>query len=221
MPSRTPLRTIIRIAYLVVLLGMLMFVGYRGRCKVLTCQPATWSAIYEIAQTQAAKAGPSYRVGLVQAEPSFHTNLTAEGPYDITIRIKLISAQPDAQEDGLYPEQTIEFTDRDQWISWWNNRQWTGELPLLESQQRLTRVRIDPREVYRRTWALAQRELSSAIQLGAASMDLYTDESMQVRFGVESAWAISYYDDVDYLIYWIDAQTGTLIQQTKERIHKP
>ncbi len=48
-------------------------------------------------------------------------------------------------------------------------------------------------------------------------MNLYTEDMPQERFGVESAWAISYYDDVDYLTYWLDAQTGKIIEQTKDR----
>jgi hypothetical protein len=221
MPSHTKLRHIVRIISVILLFALLTFAGYRNRCKLFTCQPATWANIHTIAQTQAAKAGPSYRIGIVRAKPAFRTTLLADGPDDITLSLELISAQPDMAHDGLYPVQMVEFADRDQWITWQNQGEWTSELPSTQAQQHLSRVRVSPRDVYHSTWNAAQRELSSSIRLSGAWMTLYINELPQERFGIESAWAISYSDGIDYLTYWIDAQSGKVVEQTKERFRKP
>lgn len=220
----TTLRQIsVRIVSFIFLAGLLFFAGYVGypvRCNVLACPPAAWSTIYEIVQTQAAKAGPTYRTGSIIAEPSFKTDFTTDGPSTIALRVTYISTEADIQEGGLYPEQMIEFSDRDPSIRWQNGKQWSGQLPSLQDQQRIARIRVSPREVYRATWGPAQRELSHSVRLDAASMLLLTDDSVQERFGVESAWAVSYYNDLKYITYWIDAQTGRIVQQTNEEIHK-
>lgn len=200
--------------------------GYRGRCELITCQPATWAEIFDLAQTQAAKAGPTYYIGRIRAEPTFRSKFATDGPYDLTIRIEFTSTQSNMAYDGMrvrpvYSEQTIEFADRDQWVTWQRRSGWTSEEPSVEEQQRLRRVRIGPRDVYRLTWQAAQHELSPSIDLSSASMSLYTDELPQERFGVESAWVISYFDSTDFLIYWIDAQTGKVLNQTKEHVGKP
>ncbi len=132
----------------IVIIVTLTFAGYRGRCKLFTCQPAMWATIHPIAQTQSAKAGLNYRIGVVRAEPVFRTSLTADGPYDIRIRIELISTEMDRMQPGMYPVQMIEFADRDQWIIWKNRYSWTSESPSAEAQKRLSHVRISPREVY-------------------------------------------------------------------------
>jgi hypothetical protein len=194
---------------------------YHGRCQLMLCQPATWTEVLQLVQTHAAQAGPNYQVGMIRANPAFRSDLTADGPSHITIRIDLISSQPELPERWMYTQQTIEFEDRQQWVRR-TGRYGTSEQPSLESQQRLNRIRISPRDVYRITWQAAQRELSTSISLTYSSMNLYTDGLPQERFGVESAWVISYHDDKEHLTYWIDAQTGEIVEQTKEeRFKKP
>lgn len=174
-----------------------------------------------LAQTEAAKAGANYRIGRILAAPTYQTTLLTDGPETLTLRVKLVSSQRDMLQDGLYREQTVAFADRDQWVAWEHQRAWTSELPPVEAQQRLSRVRIAPRDVYRMTWQAVQRELSASIRLSSASMTLYTNALPQARFGIESAWVVSYDDDTGSLTYWIDAQTGTIVQQIRERGHRP
>ncbi len=188
---------------------------YAERCQLLPCPAATWQDLVVLADGEATHAGAGYAVGRLQAEPTFRTSYTADGPVEITMWVDIVATTPTAADPGMYDWHRIELTDRDlrrRRISSGT----TSESPTPAAVQRLQRVRIGPRDVYRITWAAAQRTLAPATPVSAAPMSLYTDTLPTERFGIESAWVISYAAARRVLTYWVDAQTGAIVTHTIE-----
>lgn len=197
-----------------ILVGVLLYQGYRQRCDLLTCTPLTWPELQAMARTYAEKAGPGYRFERMYVEPAHGTAGSVGEPDTLRVRMKFVAPEPseNGPDEGMHSVSTVEFEDPYQTVQWKGRGEWTSNRPSPEWQQRFDRVRIGPRDVYRLTWERAQQDLSSTIW-PYADMKLYLDDWLQAQGGPESQWVIDYYDDDGSITYNIDAQTGAIVGQ--------
>ncbi|MBV9789470.1 MAG: hypothetical protein JOZ51_14895, partial [Chloroflexi bacterium] len=149
--SKYPFRAIL-VAF--ILVGMLLYLGYRQRCTLLACAPLTWPELQALARTYAEQAGPGYRFERMYVEPAYRTTMSAGEPDTLRVRMKFVAPERSESrpDESLYSVSTVEFEDPHQMVQWRGRGEWTSNRPAPEWQQRFDRVRIGPRDVYRLTW---------------------------------------------------------------------
>ncbi len=202
-------RILRRILLALIVVGLLVH-SYRYRCLLLTCQPATWPEIQQLAQQYAAHAGPGYRMGLITTDAG---PLTPDGPATLRIRIQFIGTEHEPDQPDRYPVRTIEFDDRERHIRWIRWTLATGTRLTPESQDHHARVRIGPREAYRIALTAARVDVPSATTLDPGSATLFVKNDPHGWTHPDSFWSVSYLDDHTSRSYSIDAQSGAIIDR--------
>jgi hypothetical protein len=183
---------------------------YRHRCAWVTCAPLTWADMQALGRAAANQRNPDYRIEAVFVDLPTGTPSPALGPVPLAVRMHY--GDPDGDPvQGAYP--THEFTIDTQGQVWsWDV--WAySELPAPDAQQRFARARIGPQEVYALTWEHAQQALP-APGSAAAKMLLVVTEGRFWRS--EPTWSITYYRGRDLVTYYVDAETGALIERDRQ-----
>jgi hypothetical protein len=190
--------------------------AYWNRCYVVSCSPASWKKIVEIAF---AHSGTDFRIDYISARPShFWNSYTEAGPAFIDIDVKYISLQIDGSiinENNInHPVKHLEFNDFNLITMTRTGSSWANYVPPEDGQEKLKRVTVHPRDAFRMTWSLAEKD--SALPAKSAHVSaLLSFNRVAKKFRCESIWAIFYYYDHIALTYYIDAQTGEIISSEK------
>ena len=188
---------------------------YSYRCAFGTCTPASWDSMQTtlLAQANPLFGRPYYFDGL-KAKPAFQTKFTDEGPSHLTLDITLIDMSESS--DCRCQVKRFETNDRNFHIAWFGDSNVrVHPSPTLETQAHFGRVKLGPRDAYRATWTIAQRELGSAFIPEYSSASLHTNEEVTLALQGESIWVMYYQNGKASLMIWLDAQNGDLVKQTR------
>lgn len=211
----------IRTILLVTTLVFGAFFLYSYRCAFGTCTPAPWETIQTTLSAQANPFfGHPYYFNGLKAEPAFQTSFTDEGPSHLTLHVTLIDMSESS--DCRCQAKRFETNDRNFQVAWFGDSHIrVHPSPTLETQARFGRIKLGPRDAYRATWAIAQRELGPAFIPEYSTASLSTDEEVTLALGRESIWVMYYQNHKASLMIWIDAQNGDLVKQTLTTIKIP
>lgn len=189
--------------------------AYENRCHIIGCSPASWEKILDLAF---AHSGSDFRIEYISAQPPHFGNSYSEvGPAFIDIDVSYISLKTDdsiADKKINHPVKHLEFDDQTLMSSSRTGGQWANYVPPEDSQEKLKRVTIHPRDAFRITWTLAEKD-SSLPAKNAHVSALLGFYNLADKFGCESMWAVSYLYDHVALTYYINAQTGQIISSEK------
>ncbi len=197
---------------IVVLAMVFIKPAYENRCHILDCPPASWETIQEMAFGQ---TGNDFRIKYISARPSRWNSYAEMGPDFIEIDVTYISLNTDKsshQEEINHPIKYLTFDDQNLIAKTRTGSSWYNRIPSSDSQEKLKRVTVSPRDAFRITWTLAYKETSfSANKANVSALLLF--DNINEKYGCESIWKVSYYyDDLRYTLdYYINAQTGQII----------
>ncbi len=194
---------------------------YWNRCYVISCSPASWEKILEIAF---AHSGSDFRIDYISARPShFWNSYTEAGPTFIDIDVSYISLEIDDtridEHNTNHPIKRLEFNDFNLITRTHTGSSWANYVPPEDGQEKLKRVTVHPRDAYQLTWNLAKEETSISAENAIASAILVFNV-VDEKYGCESIWAVQYQYDTIVLTYHINAQTSQIISVEKMVIPK-
>lgn len=184
------------------------------RCHFVACQPLTWPELRALARQQAASAGAGYEVEAIMASPIFPTAMTESGPYDIEFTVFVGNSRESTIAPGSYGTKTFEVLDRSRSIRWRDGEGGSSESVPADAADRLQRVQIGPRDAYRITWPEAQREMQVS-QILSAHMRFSVNDWEKGLHGADLTWQVSYVDDAIEMTYWVDAETGKIVDSKR------
>jgi hypothetical protein len=202
---------------LLIILVFCVKAAYENRCHFINCAPASWNEIRDIALAQ---AGDNFRIQYISAHPAAWNNFTETGPGFLDLTVTYVSLKPDDSNtnSGKYSQKYVEFDDRSLLVKIRTGNSWSNGYPSnisKESQERLSKVTIHPRDAFRTTWKLAETALSHPPNNELTSALLVFDDKIKERFGCESIWVVNYiYNDAS-MTFRVDAQTGQVISTEK------
>ena len=189
--------------------------AYENRCHIISCSPASWERILNLTF---AHSGSDFRVDYISAQPSrFGNSYSEAGPAFIDIDVSYISLKTDnsATDKKInHPVKHLEFDDQTLISSSRTGGQWANYVPPEDGREKLKRVTVHPRDAFRMTWMLAEKD-SSLPATNAHVLALLGFNNLADKFGCESIWAVSYLYDHVALTYYINAQTGQIISSEK------
>jgi hypothetical protein len=191
--------------------------AYENRCHILNCPAASWKTILDMAFAQ---TGNDFRIDYINAHPSEWNNYTEAGPDFIEINVSYISLNTDKsspKEEINHPMKFFRFNDQSLITDTSTGNAWSGRVPSKDSQEKLKRTIVTPRDVFRITWTLAYNESSLSAQNVNAFL-LF--DNINEEYGCESIWKVFYDYDEYMLVYYINAQTAQIIAHEKTRTKK-
>jgi hypothetical protein len=190
---------------------------YENRCYVLKCSPVSWK---EILDTTFAQAGNNFRIDGIYASPQWSSDTEAE-PEFVSIHVMYVSLESDpsrAGEETNHPVKYFEFDDRNlkTIIQTEGGGGWAGNVPTEDSQDKLRKVTVPPRDAFRVTWILAKNESSMSLESSYVVAQLVFDETLLLfddikKNGGDPTWIVSYDNDEIGLTYHVNAQTSQVI----------
>jgi hypothetical protein len=203
---------------LLIILVLCIKAAYENRCHFINCVPASWNEIRNMAFVQADE---NFRIEYISARPAAWNNFTETGPAFLDLTITYVSLKPDDSKTNseLYPLKYVEFDDRSLLLKTKTGFSWSNGYPSdisKESQERLSKVTIHPRDAFRMTWGLAKTALRHSPDPNLTSAMLIFDDKIRTVHGCESVWAIFYIYNKTSVTFYIDAQTGQVISTEKE-----
>mgnify|MGYP003455236901 CR=1 FL=1 len=216
--SIKPKFIIIIFLILIIVLGGMKVVQftYENKCYVIECSPASWK---EILDTAFAQAGNNFRINSIYASPQWSSDPEAE-PEFVSIHVMYISIASDPSivgEETNHPVKSFEFDDRNlKTIIQKEGGGWANFVPSKDSQDKLKKVTVHPRDAFRVTWTLAKNESSISLENANIIAQLVIDETSLLFYdikknGGEPIWIVSYNNDKIDLTYHVNAQTSQVI----------
>ena len=203
------------IIFLVVAILCVLFI-YKYRCYVVNCSPASWKRIVDVVLTH---ANNDFQFGHLHAIPSHSQNsYTEAGPTFIEINVEYVSLIAD--EKAYYPTKFLKFDDRDlitKYLDTGNSS--TNYVPPEDIKEKLKRVTVHPRDVFRLTWMLAEKETSLPAESANSAAVLIFNNVTVNEYGCESIWRVRYSYEHVAMIYIINAQTGEIVSYEKKNTY--
>jgi hypothetical protein len=197
---------------------------YQNRCYVISCEPASWEKILDIALAQ---TGDDSRIDMITARPPKENHYSELGPTFINISISYVSLKQDYKVDEKinHPVKDVEFDDISLIKTTRNPASWRNYFPSETSQEILKRVTVHPRKTFELTWMLAEKEASLPAEKADVSTILHfnqfkpTDKNYE-QCRCESMWSVTYIYDKVIITYFINAQTAQIASIDKESREK-
>ena len=224
------LRSIIVIFFIfVAILGIAITAqfAFENRCYIITCSPASWEKILDKAFAQAEK---NFRIDSIIAFPTKGSKYTEEGPESLTIYVGYVSTESDPTRKESdhpeinYPLAYFTFDDRTlKAVTSVTREGWGNYFRSEDSQEKLKKITVTPRNAIRITWTLAKKHESlMPIENSIIYADLIFDDFYIPFFddmrenGGEPMWIVSYNNKKIGLVYHVNALTGQIIFTSME-----
>lgn len=186
------------------------------RCSIITCEPASWNTIQEIAIEHTSSGGNNYKLDEIplHIRASVDNSLNKNNLLDnVEISIYYVSTRPSSiHGKTTYPAYVIRFDDTNLWIKGHRRPSIsTPSLPTEDVLNRFKRVHLGYNDIFNMTWDKANETLIHPIHSVFFGLSL-TDKVLQ-DFGVESVWYVRYSGENDMVEYWVDARSGKVVRQ--------
>jgi hypothetical protein len=163
---------------------------------------------------EASRNGTAYRIATVSAEPAYRSTYTEEGPTEIKMTVAYVVRVEERRNYWVNQWYWLTSTDRGQDVRATRMGEIEGAFPA-DDQERWAQVRLMPRDIYRIVWPLLQADGLVPARI-PPTMHLDVSAETAARFGGAYVWVVSTIDDQTRYTYWVDAQTGSVLETDKQ-----
>jgi hypothetical protein len=189
-------------------------------CTFVVCRPHSWVEQRAFINQIMARQPTGTRFDGIYVYHDRFSTIRSGADWNLEVSISFTQSIPSPNyPDTPYAISSIDYNDRDPERTRTNNSSngWTNTVPNPQETAAWESVKYGPRDVLNQTLSDAQQTLNFRIADDYANPSLHLAEYVPERFNKIAVWEVSYVVGKQELEFWLDAQTGAILERT---IHK-